>query len=488
MDPEELTPQELAAFQQMMQAPAGPDPMDSVLSMAGPQEAPDPTVHAPPPMPMQAPVSRRPLRDVASQATGEDFTPAAPRVKDQFPSERSAGAGKSSGHVDPELAFFAAFSQNPVLQQMVTESRNRPKADADMARLASGEHRAQEKHAWDRSVMDPLKAEGMRNKNALGASQVDETKPGTPYAQAMTDASQRALRMNAARMSDPILSQQMLDAARDISTGKLSPKQIKDVLAQFPGIADRVVKDSQVTAAQAETKRSHMAGEQLGYAKLAEQRRRAAAAGEKNHQLMVLKPQEKLNKEINELDQALVNMGEIGELKKHVNTGVYVDALAKFTNKWIDSNLTSDKRKELEALVARVFNKEVKHLAGSAVSAAEWARIEPQIPSTADDDASFASKLAKAIAVTADILGKRREEYQRSSTGGPSDQSTTAAKNVRAATAAGEKPMPAAGGASAVGGTEKEAKAAKARRAIASPDATPAAKAGAKKWLTDNGY
>jgi hypothetical protein len=36
--------------------------------------------------------------------------------------------------------------------------------------------------------------------------------------------------------------------------------------------------------------------------------------------------------------------------------------------------------------------------------------------------------------------------------------------------------------------TEKEATAEKARRALASPTASAAAKAGAAKWLKDNGY
>lgn len=153
------------------------------------------------------------------------------------------------------------------------------------------------------------------------------------------------------------------------------------------------------------------------------------------------KPQEKLNKDINDINIAIKNMDDIDKLKNDVDTGLYVDKASKFANKYISSDLTSQSRKELESLVARVFNKETKSLAGSAVSASEWARIEPQIPSTADDDSLFRAKLKKAQEVARQILGERQKEYQRLRSGGTVDTSVVAAENAKTAA---ERPGPQA--------------------------------------------
>jgi len=429
--PNALNPFEDEEVRAQMAAVLGEQGMASPVGPSTPEEMPVEPLPAGP---------TAPAGDVM-QAPAE---PAVPRARRQ----------SATGKVDPELAFFAAYSQNPVLQKMVEESRNRPRVQQEFEAKGRADQRAEEKWQQERDIMSPLKAQGLSQKNALGASSLEGKQAGSAYSAEMRRMAPDVLDAQAMRVSrvDPFVAGQMTKAADRIrSNPNLSAEQVEAMLKPFPGLADKIVGDARNQSRDAETVRMNQAKEQLGQGKLdlsyAQMRQRAAnaaASGERKRELMILKPQEKLNKEINELDQALVNMGEMAELKKDVNTGVYVDALAKFTNKWISSDLTSDKRKELEALTARVFNKEVKSLAGAAVSASEWARIEPQIPSTGDDDASFTAKLSKAIEIMTDILQKRREEYQQKAGGGPQDQSTTARKNYRAAQATGARSMPAA--------------------------------------------
>jgi hypothetical protein len=431
--------------------------LDGFTDGAEPVEQPAP----PQAMPM-GPTAPAGPQQLPPQAAAPAPTPEEPTL--QAPPRRKSAVGR----VDPGLAFMAAFAQNPVLQKMVEESRNRPRAQQEFDAKNAAEGRASEKWKQERDIMAPLKATGLQQKNALGAAGLEGKQAGSGYSAAMRDTISQRLHAEATRMSavNPFLASQMTKVAERIAGSQVSAEQAEAMLKPFAGLGDKIIGDARNEANDAEKHRSNVANEALGQGKLdlsyAQMKQRAANAANgaaNKREMMILKPQEKLNKEINELDQALVNMGEMSELKKDVNTGVYVDALAKFTNKWIDSDLTSDKRKQLEALTARVFNKEVKTLAGSAVSASEWARIEPQIPSTGDDDSQFVSKLAKAIQITTEILQKRREEYQQKAGGGPQDQSTTAKKNVRAQTATGEKPMPAAPAAGAVQDAQEGARA-----------------------------
>lgn len=141
--------------------------------------------------------------------------------------------------------------------------------------------------------------------------------------------------------------------------------------------------------------------------------------------------QEKLNTEINDKTQALENMRKIGELKDKgkINTGFITNAFSKWIGKPFDLNSSS--RNEMESLLARTFNRETKELAGSAVSAAEWERIAPQIPQASDDDDVFRQKLGAAIAIGEEILKKRKQQYQLKAGGIPTDSSVTA-KNAAA--------------------------------------------------------
>lgn len=189
--------------------------------------------------------------------------------------------------------------------------------------------------------------------------------------------------------------------------------------------------------------------------------------------------QEKLNTEINDKTQALENMRKIGELKDKgkINTGFITNAFSKWIGKPFDLNSSS--RNEMESLLARTFNRETKELAGSAVSAAEWERIAPQIPQASDDDDVFRQKLGAAIAIGEEILKKRKQQYQLKAGGIPTDSSVTA-KNAAADGVAADKSTGAEGI-----DPQRAERTVKAKAVLASPDKyTPKQVELAKKWLT----
>ena len=209
----------------------------------------------------------------------------------------------------------------------------------------------------------------------------------------------------------------------------------------------------------------------LKKAELEIERIKAAGAGDKLH-AMINKPQEKLNEEIENLEYAVSAMGDLASLKKQVNTGFAMDKVSKLGAAF---DLTSDERNRLNALVAKIFNTTVKQLAGAAVSDAEWTRISPQIPQTNDDDNVFLAKLANATTETRRMLAHRKDQYQRIAGGGTIDQSNTAKRST------GQRQV------TAPTATADAAKAERARQVLANPNATPAARAGAQKYLDDHG-
>jgi hypothetical protein len=149
--------------------------------------------------------------------------------------------------------------------------------------------------------------------------------------------------------------------------------------------------------------------------------------------MTVKKPQEKLNREINEIEVGLGEMKELAEKKEKVNTGPVVSFFLDTLGLGKIDEFKSADRKDLEALAARVFNKETKQIAGATVTPSEWGRIEPMIPKArgdtsgpADDDEAFKTKLARAIKEADRILAARRKEYQRTPTGATIDSSITA--------------------------------------------------------------
>lgn len=386
---------------------------------------------------------RRPL-STAPSMTPNDL----PRVR-AVP--QSSGSEQKDKYT-PGLAFMAAFSHNPVLQQMLHDEVQAPerraaKAQAqalaaeDLGRKRAKEGRESAEFAAKQPYLADMAKAGIDSKGAYAdltkQKAIQAREEGDPTSDLSKGASASAAQSLQAqaelvRPKNAMLADQLTKAAQAM-TGK-SVRAAREILGTLSKIAPQVMKsvnddfDNSMAkdasargwSGQAETKRHNEATEALGENKM---------------QLTLLKPQEKLNKEISGLDFALSAMKQAGELKKDVNTGKYVQTLADFTNNWISSDLTSDKRKELGAVVARVFNKERHELAGSAVSPSEFAVIEPQIPSLKDDDSLFMTKLTKAIELTNDLLSKKRAEYQRGPGGMPVDKSNTARK------ATGQKPV-----------------------------------------------
>lgn len=380
------------------------------------------------------------------------MAPPAPSV-----SGPTAPAGDTGGDkYTPGLAFMAAFSHNPVLQQLLQDEVQAPERRAAKAQALALQHeelgRKRNKEAREQAEFEAKKPgfeAAARSKTAYADATEqkvrfarEEADPNSELSKAVTDAAGKSLAAQAQLLGqkNPELAKMLATSAQRMTGGGVSAKMARENLSVLSKIAPGVLKavndefdnamasqaNARGWAGQAETMRHNQATEGMADTKMTH---------------MINKPQEHLSSQINDLDQALSNMNEVANLKKNVNTGVYVQGVANFVNKWIDSGLTSDSRKQLSSMLARVFNKETKTLAGAAVSAQEWARISPQIPQDTDDDELFVSKLAKAIQITAEILQKRREEYQQKG-GAPIDQSVTAKKNVRASNARGELPLP----------------------------------------------
>lgn len=121
-----------------------------------------------------------------------------------------------------------------------------------------------------------------------------------------------------------------------------------------------------------------------------------------------------LIKDMDNLKSTIDAMGEIGRIKSNVNTGILEGPVKSALSKL---GIEYNDMRELKAGVARTFNKETKEIAGSAVTANEWHRIEPSIPSVNDDDDVFITKLKKAIMETQRILDSRLSEYEYYKTG-----------------------------------------------------------------------
>lgn len=149
-------------------------------------------------------------------------------------------------------------------------------------------------------------------------------------------------------------------------------------------------------------------GEQMAAAAGIRAQAAATTAATPKHEEMVL------IKDMDRLKSAIDAMGEIGRIKSNVNTGIFEgpvkSALSKLGVEYNDM-------RELKAGVSRQFNKETKEIAGSAVTANEWQRIEPSIPSINDDDDVFVTKLRKAIIETQRMLDDRVSEFEVYKTG-----------------------------------------------------------------------
>jgi hypothetical protein len=398
---------------------------------------------------------------------------------------------KEKGWSPNFLAAAAAFTQNPALMQMLKERQEGPQRELEQSYKDAEAKRKAEKHKLEMEILSPLKAEEKRvgidaTKSKLQIEQ-EAVNPDSEYSKTMRESISQKLAAHAQVIEgrDAETAKLLRTAAQGIAANpKLSAMRAIEVAKQFGSIGQLAVSQSHAAAQEAlsraglgETKRMHDAT-------IDNMERDDERAADKDFNATIKGPQEKLNKEINDLEAALSQMGEIQALKGKVNTGPIANFIAKIGEK---VDLTSDERNDLNALAARVFNKETKQLAGAAVSATEWARISPQIPQSSDDDRVFLSKLRRAMTETKNILDARRQEYQLKKNGQPVDSSKTAAKAV--ATAAGKTapaaPPKAAPAPAAQTADPQQAKIEKARRALLS--GTEAQKRGARAFLDSLG-
>lgn len=380
-------------------------------------ELPDDSVETPAP---------RPRREPSIQITRE--------ADDEFDRTRPQPKRTSNeGGFDLERGLAAwlwgpaGISQVDARRERRASAGKRSQAEQLAARRDA---REQQKHDLEMEVMRPLKAEQARTsieekklKLEAGRQSID---PTSNYSQTMrsTIAERFLTEAGIVGARDPAAAAQLEKVARNIAENdKISAQQLIDVAKQFGPIGSRALQAAHSAAMES------IAGANLGIARgrLDLDAEKEERRGARDFEVSVKHPQEKLNREISDLTAALEGMQEAGRLKGKVNTGFAMSALSKLGEQF---DLTSDERNDLNAIVARVFNKETKSLAGAAVSAQEWARISPQIPQTSDDDSVFLAKLRRAIAETQRILDARKREYQMRSDGSTVDQSVTAKRNA----------------------------------------------------------
>lgn len=286
--------------------------------------------------------------------------------------------------------------------------------------------------------------EAQRSKRAL----VDPASPESQEARSMFN--DYAIGISNADGIPQKLADQLRAAAQ--SSGDMSAAQIFKLKANYDSILPNIIKfgesgrKSAHDVEMAELRRDSIAASQANAAAMrgltsasqAETKRMHDAQIENMNKdnlradVTIRRAQDKLNSEISNLETAITQMDELSGLANDVNTGPITDFVYNKVGVGKFDELVPQKRKDLEALAARLFNKETKTLAGAAVSDAEWARIAPQIPQSSDDDATFQTKLQRAKEETKRILAARRQEYQLTPSGSPIDTSKTAARSVAA--------------------------------------------------------
>lgn len=322
---------------------------------------------------------------------------------------------------------------------------------------------------------------GKRQANAKGQLELDTAteanNPASEYSKAMREGIAQRLGATASIVAkrDPQTAKLLQSAAENMRNNQgLSALRAISAAEQFGDIGKQAISESHNLAQEALSRASLGETRRMHDATIDNMKRDDARAEDKE---ITIKnsAQEKLNKDVNDKQQAVENMEEIGKLKGNVNTGFITALWSKWVGKPFDFN-TSD-RNELEALLARTFNRETKELAGSAVSAAEWARIEPQIPQASDDDNVFKQKLAMAMKTANEILAKRKQEYQLGNKGKSLDQSRTGQR----ASAEGSAAADAVEGKTPAGADQ--AKVARAKQIISDPNESPEKKAKAERWL-----
>ncbi len=439
------------------------------------EDVPDPSA-VPVPQPEPTPPQLRIVKEEQSEPLPQASEPIA-SADPKFRPPPKAEQKESGGWSPSWLAGIAAFTKNPALLQMLKEQQEAPRRKAEADAASAKEQREQEKWQLERDIMSPIKVRKMGSETAAKALSI----AGTPESEAMREAIASRFEAQAAQLGHSEWGPMFAKAAANIRGNKaITGMASLDLARQYNVAVDDLARD----AATRFRKDSLAADQGMDRRRMSESERhnrvmeeiagqREERAENRDFEATIKGPQEKLNKEINDLEVALSQMHELAGLKKGVNTGIVMDKLSKVGEKF---DLTSDDRNNLNALAARIFNKETKQLAGAAVSASEWARIAPQIPQASDDDNVFMSKLKRATAETQKILGQRRQEYQLRKSGDPVDSSKTARRSVAADKSTGAEWID----------PERAARIVRAKAILADPNESPEKKAKAEKWLKLN--
>lgn len=338
-----------------------------------------------------------------------------------------SGTEDDSGWSPNWLAGLAAFTRDPVLLDMVKRKADEPQrqlqqkmAMEDRQRKINQENREQQKFEAE----SPYFGAAAKSKDAYAAESAQRLKmardledPLSPVSMSAADAASRSLMSTASMLAgkDQNTAKILNDASNAIK-GK-SAAEVKQYLSSNLGSIGKSALDAYQDAIRNQFSQDASArgwaNIRQGEESLGLQRQAAEDKRQKEYDFQIGRPQEKLNKDINELEVGLQQMKELSGIKNSVNTGPLISGLRNSLKLNKFDEFTGSKRAELSALAARLFNRETKQLAGAAVSPSEWARIEPQIPVESDDDDVYMTKLKKAIEATNLILSERRKEYQQ---------------------------------------------------------------------------
>lgn len=330
--------------------------------------------------------------------------------------------------------------------------------------------RQKEMYDWAKRPEEQAKAEQEKKRQMLDdLMKYDNLKSQQQQRQILGDKQLQETKMNALKMDDLKASitsgseksinelkhsvsamegmQQMLEtAAQKDPAGKskvpvyeVAAKQLAEIKAALPGMpynqqkealdrADKILAKAQgfdktgQSAANYESLEAYRkamsdaAGIKAGVAKTKAEKQ----------DVHLTKPQEKLTKEINQLNMNVQRMDELEDLKRDVDTGPIADkVISPLKNAF---NMDNKKRNDLKALNAQLFNPITKEFAGVSVSAGEWERLKPMMPLPGDNDEEYSDKLRRAKIEAKRMLGERVKEYQMSG-GRPIDTSEVASQS-----------------------------------------------------------
>lgn len=416
--------------------------------------------------------NRRPLRDDVQG-------PEAPWLQSQTPQRPMSPVG----NVDPGLAFMAAFSQNPVLQKMLDEQRNRPRVAAEEARQSAQDARAQEKWEQERDIFGGIKADKMRSDAAMAkakvAAQSQAMDPNSEYTQTMKQAILAGMEGKAAAIEkvDPKMAEYVRAKAKGIAATKnLAAAQLLEL--QKDGLLGGLVKPiiSQAHNAALESIAKGQLG--LGWAREGEAARHNKAMEEMGTQKLDAKVQgnqDKLNEKIETVNNLEENLATAIEAKKHVDVGPFATPWNKIRQytPWPNKDFNT-----LQEYLGTVRN-EIKLLkSGKAVTPTEEKGLNEELANLEklQDDPTFEQKLLGMAERIKRIKKRLVPQYQRKAGGETVDRSNTARESTQQAASL------------TPGEQEKSAKADRARKVLSDPNAPAKAKAGAQRWLSENGF